>query len=135
MHPPDEDKTTFITNQGIYLQGDTIRIEELGATFQRMPTRSLKSISGTLCRCTLTIWSWSLRSPDHVQHLSEVFDRLRKYEVRINPEKCTFGVTSRKFLEIWSPSKVSRPTPTRYLPFWTWGLQPVSRKYRCWMDT
>jgi len=39
-----------------------------------------------------------LQCADHVQHLSEVFDRLRKYEVRLNPEKCTFGVASRKFL-------------------------------------
>ena len=36
---------------------------------------------------------------DHSQHLREAFDRLRKYEVRLNLEKCTFGVAFGKFLE------------------------------------
>ena len=48
----------------------------------------------------------SLQCADHVQHLSEVFDHLRKYTVRLNPEKCTFGVASRKLLGIWPLNRV-----------------------------
>ena len=40
----------------------------------------------------------SLERSDHVQHLEEVFALLQKYNVRLNPEKCTFGVASGKFL-------------------------------------
>jgi len=29
----------------------------------------------------------SLQYADHVQHLSEAFDRLQKYKVKLNPEK------------------------------------------------
>ena len=35
---------------------------------------------------------------DHVKHLEETFELLRKYEMKLNPEKCAFGVSSGKFL-------------------------------------
>jgi len=40
----------------------------------------------------------SLERSDHVQHLEEAFALLRKYNVKLNLEKCTFGVASGKFL-------------------------------------
>ena len=35
---------------------------------------------------------------DHLEDLKKVFNRLRWYQLKMNPLKCTFGVTSRKFL-------------------------------------
>lgn len=35
---------------------------------------------------------------DHLQDLKEIFGAMRKYNMKVNPEKCTFGVTSGKFL-------------------------------------
>jgi hypothetical protein len=35
---------------------------------------------------------------DHVDHLKRVFEQTRKYNMRLNPEKCTFGVQAGKFL-------------------------------------
>ena len=35
---------------------------------------------------------------NHLQHLNKAFDLLRQYEVKLNPEKCTFRVGSEKFL-------------------------------------
>ncbi|XP_024047956.1 uncharacterized protein LOC112101524 [Citrus clementina] len=40
----------------------------------------------------------SKNSADHVRHLEETFDLLRKYQMKLNPEKCAFGVSSGKFL-------------------------------------
>ncbi|KAF8051353.1 hypothetical protein N665_1742s0002 [Sinapis alba] len=40
----------------------------------------------------------SLVAKDHIQHLSECFDTLNKYGMKLNPAKCTFGVTSGEFL-------------------------------------
>ena len=34
----------------------------------------------------------------HVKDLKEVFARVRKYDIRLNPEKCVFGVRGGKFL-------------------------------------
>ncbi|XP_075658812.1 uncharacterized protein LOC142628645 [Castanea sativa] len=38
------------------------------------------------------------RREDHLVDLRSVFNRLRKYQLKMNPCKCAFGVTSRKFL-------------------------------------
>ncbi|KAL0368375.1 UNVERIFIED_CONTAM: hypothetical protein Scaly_1056400 [Sesamum calycinum] len=35
---------------------------------------------------------------EHLADLQIVFDRLRKYNLKMNPLKCAFGVTSGKFL-------------------------------------
>ena len=35
---------------------------------------------------------------EHLVNLWNFFERLRKYRLRLNPTKCTFGVKSRKLL-------------------------------------
>lgn len=35
---------------------------------------------------------------DHLKHLEAAFKRFRKFNMRMNPLKCTFGVASTKFL-------------------------------------
>ena len=42
--------------------------------------------------------SWEGES--HVKNLKKLFERLRKYQLKLNPSKCTFGVTSRKIKAI-----------------------------------
>ena len=34
----------------------------------------------------------------HLNDLEETFENLRRYQMRLNPAKCAFGVSSRKFL-------------------------------------
>ncbi|KAL5740687.1 hypothetical protein ACOSP7_029569 [Xanthoceras sorbifolium] len=40
----------------------------------------------------------SLRTSDHRADLEETFKTLRRYKMKLNPEKCAFGVCSGKFL-------------------------------------
>jgi len=40
----------------------------------------------------------SLDRSDHVKNLREAFTLLSKFNVKLNPEKCTFEVASGKFL-------------------------------------
>lgn len=40
----------------------------------------------------------SLHAKNHLTYLSEMFDVLRRYRMKLNPSKCTFGVSSSKFL-------------------------------------
>ena len=35
---------------------------------------------------------------EHLDHLYKLFERLKKYKLRLNPNKCTFGVRSGKLL-------------------------------------
>ena len=41
----------------------------------------------------------SQREDNHLEDLMETFDTLRSYNMKLNPGKCAFGVTARKFLE------------------------------------
>ena len=38
-------------------------------------------------------------SLDHLMHLKKFFNRLRHYNLKLNPTKCAFGVPTRKLLE------------------------------------
>ena len=40
----------------------------------------------------------NLCEDDHLDGLRETFDILRSYNMKLNPNKCAFGVTARKFL-------------------------------------
>ena len=40
----------------------------------------------------------SLRKNDHLDDLQETFNTLRSYNMKLNPSKCMFGVTTGKFL-------------------------------------
>ena len=40
----------------------------------------------------------SIRATSHITNLSEAFDMLRSYRKKLNPSKCTFGMSSGKFL-------------------------------------
>ena len=40
----------------------------------------------------------STEEVDHIKHLAEAFGILRKFQMKLNPAKCVFGVSSGKFL-------------------------------------
>ena len=40
----------------------------------------------------------SQKGKSHVENLQKLFGRLRKFQLKLNPAKCTFGVTSEKLL-------------------------------------
>jgi len=75
MHPPDENKTTFITDRGIYCyKVMPFRLKNAGATFQWMVNSEL--IEHTMEVYVDDMFAIIRRSTDHVQHLSEAFNRL-----------------------------------------------------------
>ncbi|XP_050889975.1 uncharacterized protein LOC127095309 [Lathyrus oleraceus] len=52
---------------------------------------------------------------DHVKYLSKLFQHLRKYKLRLNPNKCTFGVRSGKLLGFIVSQKGSEVDPDKML--------------------
>ncbi|KAL5556094.1 hypothetical protein UlMin_038330 [Ulmus minor] len=42
----------------------------------------------------------SRRAPDHIIYLERVFERCRKYKLKMNPKKCAFAVNTRNFLGV-----------------------------------
>ena len=47
--------------------------------------------------CVDDVIAKSKTEEEHLVNLRKLFERLRKYQLRLNPTKCTFGVKSGKF--------------------------------------
>ena len=60
----------------------------------------------------------SLDRSNHAKDLGEAFTLLRKFNVKLNPKKCTFGVAFGKFLGYLVTWRGIEANPTRYLPYW-----------------
>ncbi|CAJ2667015.1 unnamed protein product [Trifolium pratense] len=54
---------------------------------------------------------------DHVVHLRKVFEQARKYNMRFNPEKCTFGVRAGKFLGFYLTERGIEANPDKCKAF------------------
>ena len=59
-----------------------------------------------------------------------MFETLRHYNMKSNPNKCTFGVSSSKFLGSWFRSRALKLIRTRFGPSWIWNLLRASKKYK-----
>ena len=100
MHPPDEEKTTFITPYGLYYYNVMpFGLKNAGATYQRMVTRIFLPLIGKPMEVYIDdMFVKSKECLDHTRHLQETFELLRRHNMKLNPFKCAFGVSSVKFM-------------------------------------
>jgi ribonuclease HI len=100
MNEADQDKTAFITPRGTYCyKMMPFGLKNAGATYQRMVTKMFRHIIGKTVEVYIDdMLVKSLHEEDHIVHLLQVFDILRESRLRLNASKCTFGVSSGKFL-------------------------------------
>ncbi|XP_024009474.1 uncharacterized protein LOC112084555 [Eutrema salsugineum] len=100
MHPQDRDKTSFITDRGIYCyKVMPFGLKNVGATYQRLVNRMFASQLGRTMEVYIDdMLVKSLVATDNVGHLRTCFDILDQYGMKLSPTKCTFGVTSGEFL-------------------------------------
>ncbi|KAL4031315.1 hypothetical protein IC575_009591 [Cucumis melo] len=96
----DEEKTTFRTLKGIYCyKVMPFELKNAGAIYQRVMKRIFDDMLYKHIECYVDdLVVKSKKKCDHLKDLKLVLDRLRKYQLRMNPLKCAFGVTSGKFL-------------------------------------
>ena len=64
---------------------------------------------------------------DHVVNLRKLFERLRKFQLKLNPAKCTFRATFGKLLGLWSVRDELKLIQTRCEQYKT-CLLPEPRK-------
>ncbi|KAI5323502.1 hypothetical protein L3X38_032574 [Prunus dulcis] len=71
------------------------RLKNTGATYQKLVNKIFKE---QICK-TMKVYvndmlvkapSWA----NHIKNLAEAFKLLREYHMKLNPNKCTFGVSS-----------------------------------------
>ncbi|KAI5327838.1 hypothetical protein L3X38_027234 [Prunus dulcis] len=55
----------------------------------------------------------SQEKSQHVRHLEEVFNILKRYRMRLNPKKCAFGVSSGQFLGQIVNKRGIEPNPSK----------------------
>ncbi|XP_052297264.1 uncharacterized protein LOC127902396 [Citrus sinensis] len=74
-------------------------LKNAGATYQRLVNKVFKPLIGKTMEVYVDDMITKSKIPkEHVRHLEETFGLLKKYKMKLNPEKCAFGVESGKFL-------------------------------------
>ncbi|XP_017428581.2 uncharacterized protein LOC108336620 [Vigna angularis] len=100
MAPEDMEKTTFITLWGTFCyKVMSFGLKNAGATYQR----AMVTLFHDMMHKEIEVYvddmiAKSESEEEHVLNLKKLFERLRKYKLRLNPAKCTFGVKSGKLL-------------------------------------
>src|ERR1051325_246291 len=100
MSPDDMEKTNFITPWGTFCyKVMPFGLKNAGETYQRaMVTLFHDMIHKEIEVYVDYMIAKSQDEEEHLVHLQKLFDRLRKFRLRLNPNKCTFGVRSGKLL-------------------------------------
>ena len=113
--PEDEDKIVFTTDRGLYCyKVMPFGLKNAGAAYQRL----VNKVFASLINKTMEVYIddmlvKSLKKEDHVTDLQEMFALLQKYNVKINPTKCTFGVGSGKFLGFMVNNRGIKANPSK----------------------
>ncbi|KAL0305266.1 UNVERIFIED_CONTAM: Polyprotein P3 [Sesamum calycinum] len=100
MTPADEELTVFYTPKGVYCyKVMPFGLKNVGATYQR----AMQKIFDDMLHKNVEWYVDDLvvkskKRENHFHDLRKVFERLRRYQLKMNPSKCAFGVTSEKFL-------------------------------------
>ena len=100
MAPEDKAKTTFVTPWGTYCyKVMPFDLKNAGATYQR----AMVALFHDMMHKEIEVYvddmiAKSKKGEDHVKVLRKLFERLRKYELKLNPAKCSFGVKFEKLL-------------------------------------
>ena len=100
MHPPDVEKTAFITPHGLYCYNVMpFGLKNVGVTYQRLVTKIFRPLIGKTMEVYIDdMLVRTKERPDHTKHLQETFELLRMNGMKLNPLKCAFRVSSGKFL-------------------------------------
>ncbi|GJR82200.1 reverse transcriptase domain-containing protein [Tanacetum coccineum] len=100
MTEEDEEKTAFITSQGIFCYSKmSFGLKNVGATYQRLVDRAFQKQIGR----NLEVYVDDLVIKSHteeeiIRDIAETFKTLRQINMKLNLKKCTFGMQEGMFL-------------------------------------
>ena len=100
MDEVDQEKTSFVTSQGLSCyKVMPFGLKNAGATYQRLVNHMFRLQIGR--NLEVYVDDMLVKNQDerrHLDDLQETYDTLGQYHMKLNPSKCAFGVSSRKFL-------------------------------------
>jgi hypothetical protein len=115
MKEEDKASTSFITPFGTYcfirmLEG----LKNTGSTFSRLTKTVLESqVGSNIFTYVDDIVFSSKNKEDHLADLAETFANMRDARLRLNPEKCVFGVRQEKILGYLVSHRRIEANPTK----------------------
>ncbi|GJT85824.1 reverse transcriptase domain-containing protein [Tanacetum coccineum] len=100
MAKEDEEKTAFITSQGIFCYSKmSFSLKNAGATYQRLVDRVFqKQIGRNLEVYVNDLVIKSHTEEETIRDIEETFKTLRQINMKLNPKKCTFEMQEGMFL-------------------------------------
>ncbi|KAM2419868.1 hypothetical protein ACFXTH_026392 [Malus domestica] len=100
MNPSDQEHTAFTTDRGLYCyKVMPFGLKNAGATYQRLVNSMFAEQIGKSMEVYVDdMLVKSKHADQHITNLSETFTILKRYRMRLNPNKCAFGLGSGKFL-------------------------------------
>jgi hypothetical protein len=112
---PDRDKTTFSTKHGHWAyKRMPFGLKTAPTTFQAMMNSVLSGLRGSRCFVfldDLVVYARSLA--EHDIKLRDVFSRLRKYNLKLQPDKCEFLRKEVNYLGHLIIEEGCRPDPSK----------------------
>ncbi|GJT50087.1 reverse transcriptase domain-containing protein [Tanacetum coccineum] len=115
MAESDEEKTAFHTSQGVYCYTKMpFGLKNVGATYQRPVDKAFDSQVGRNIEVYVDdLVIKSLTEAEMLRDIDETFRTLRKINMKLNPQKCTFGAVKGMFLGYMISSEGIRPWPNK----------------------
>jgi hypothetical protein len=99
IHPADQYKTAFITPWGTFsYRVMPFDLKNAGATFQRAMTYIFHDLAAIILAYLDDLTARSKKRTQHLDDLRIIFQRCRHYNIRLNPLKCVFCVTTGRLL-------------------------------------
>jgi len=100
VHPDSREHTAFITYGGLYeFLLTPFGLSNAPATYQRLMECVLRNLTYKICLIYLDdILVYSKTFPEHLNHLRQVFDRLRHANLKLKPSKCKFACNKVHYL-------------------------------------
>uniref|UniRef100_A0A2N9EPX2 Uncharacterized protein n=1 Tax=Fagus sylvatica TaxID=28930 RepID=A0A2N9EPX2_FAGSY len=100
MEEEDQEKTAFIISRGLFCyKAMPFGLKNVEATYQRLVNKMFHDQIGRNVEVYVDdMLVKSKENEDHLTDLKEAFQALRTYNMKLNPGKCAFDVSSGKFL-------------------------------------
>ena len=104
-----------MTSQGLfYYKVMPFGLKNEGAMYQRLINKMFAQQIGRNVQVYVDdMLVKSQREEDHLKDLRETFNTLRSYNMKFNPRKCAFGVTTGKFLGFMVSQKGIKANPDK----------------------
>ena len=94
----NQEKTSFVTSQGLFCyKVKLFELKNAGTTYQRLMNKMFVHQIGRNVQVDDMLVK-SIREDDHLDDLIETFNTLHSYNMKLNPNKCVFGMMTGKFL-------------------------------------